>query len=92
MILKDSLSRSSYTVKNSWEFQNNIVKKTTPDGYVMVSLDAVAMFSNIQFTHEMQRNSRISFLDLEIIKPDNSKIVSNWYRKSTYSGRLLNFI
>ena len=46
----------------------------------------------IQFTHEMGRNNRISFLDLEIIKLDNGKIVFNWYRKSTYSGRLLNSI
>ena len=43
----------------------------------------------IQFTHEMERNNRISFLDLEIIKLDNGKIVSNWYRKSKYSGRML---
>ena len=40
----------------------------------------------------MKWNNRISFLDLEIIKLDNVKIVSNWYRKSTYSGRMLNFI
>ena len=40
----------------------------------------------------MERNNRISFFDLEIIKLDNGKIVSNWYRKSTYSGRLLNSI
>ena len=46
----------------------------------------------IQFTHEMERNNRINFLDLKIIKLDNDKIVSNWYRKSTYSGRMLNFI
>ena len=46
----------------------------------------------IQFTHEMERNNRISILDLEIIKRDNGKIVSNWYRKSTYSGRMLNFM
>ena len=46
----------------------------------------------IQFTHKMERNSRISFLDTEIIKLDNGKIVSSWYRMSTYYGRLLNFI
>ena len=40
----------------------------------------------------MERINRISFLDLEIIKLDNGKIVSNWYRMSTYSGRILNFI
>ena len=33
--------------------------------------------SRIQFTHEMKRNNRISFLDLEIIKLDNGKIKSN---------------
>ena len=46
----------------------------------------------IQFTHEMEKNNRISFLDLEIIELDNGKIVSNWYRKSTYSGRVLSYI
>ena len=40
----------------------------------------------------MERNNRISFLDLEIIKLDIGEIMSNWYRKSTYSGRMLNFI
>ena len=43
----------------------------------------------IQFTDEMERNNKISLLDLEIIRLDNGKIVSNWYRKSTYSGRML---
>ena len=37
----------------------------------------------------MERKNRISFLDLEIIKLDNSKIVSNWYGKKTYFGRLV---
>ena len=40
----------------------------------------------------MERNNRISFVELEIIKLDNGKIVSNWYRESTYSGRVFNFI
>ena len=30
--------------------------------------------------------------DLEIIKLDNCKILSYWYRKSTYFGKVLNFI
>ena len=208
LILENSLSKSNYTDKNSWELQKIIVTKTIPNGHVMISLDVVAMFPNtpldfvknavsnrwikvnsdrkldkkeflkgldfimnytkfkfngkfyeqkcgtsigsvvspmlaeifmedlektvfkrlefvvpfyfryvddtllcvpldklqrvldtfndyhprIQFTHEMERNNRISFLDVEIIKLDNSKIVSNWYKKSTYSGRILNFI
>ena len=46
----------------------------------------------IQFTHEVERNNRISFMDLEVIELDKSKIVSNWYRKKTYTVRLSNFI
>ena len=47
MILKNSLSKSNYTVKNSWEFPKIIVTKTIPDGHIMISLDVVAMFPNI---------------------------------------------
>ena len=39
-----------------------------------------------------KKNNRISLLDSEIIKFDNRKIKTNWYRKSTYSGRLINFV
>ena len=43
-------------------------------------IDALNVYHpRIQFTHEMERNNRISSLDLEIIKLDNGKIVSNWY-------------
>ena len=31
MILKNALSKSNYTVKNSWEFQNMIVTKAIPE-------------------------------------------------------------
>ena len=49
-------------------------------------------YPRIQFTHEIERNNRINFLDLEIMKLDDRKIVSNWYKKSTYSGSMFNFI
>ena len=55
-------------------------------------IDNFSLHSRIQFTHEMERFNRISFWNLEIIKLDNGKIISNWYRKSTFSGRMLNFI
>ena len=47
MILKNSLSKSNYTVKNSGQFQKIIVTKTIPDGHLMISLNVVAMFPNI---------------------------------------------
>ena len=36
--------------------------------------------------------SRISFLDLELIRLADGGIITNWYRKNTYSGRILNFL
>ena len=39
---------------------------------------------------ERSRKNKINFLDIEIIVKNNC-IITNWYRKSTFSGRLLNF-
>ena len=44
---------------------------------------------HLQFTVESSRDNRISFLDIEIIVKNNC-IITNWYRKPTFSGRLLN--
>ena len=46
---------------------------------------------NLQFTIELEQNKTINFLDVTIIN-DNSVILTNWYQKSTYSGRILNFM
>ena len=45
MILNNSLSKSNYTVKNSWEFQKIIITKTIPDGHVMISLDVAMLIT-----------------------------------------------
>ena len=41
-------------------------------------MDTFDYNSKIKITNEMERNHRISLLDLEIIKLGNGKIVSNW--------------
>ena len=45
---------------------------------------------NLHFTTENSINNKISFLDIEIIVK-NKKIIKNWYRKPTFSGRFLNY-
>ena len=45
---------------------------------------------HLQFTVERSRDNKISFLDIEVIVKNNC-IITNWYRKPTFSGRLLNF-
>lgn len=44
----------------------------------------------IQFTHELEKDGAINFLNLTIIRNGNS-LQSNWFRKPFASGRLLNY-
>ena len=46
---------------------------------------------NIQFTHKIEKDNNINFLDLLLINNDN-KIITNWSQKSSFSGPLLNYI
>ena len=45
---------------------------------------------NLKFTYEIENNHEISFLDVLLIR-ENNRLITNWYRKPTFSGRLLNF-
>ena len=44
----------------------------------------------LKLTHEIENNNGINFLDLTLIRSENS-IITNWYRKPSNSTRLLNF-
>ena len=46
----------------------------------------------LQFTYEIESNNTLSFLDIKLIRVNNEHIMTNWYRKNTYSGRFLNFL
>ena len=46
--------------------------------------------NNLQFTIERETNNSINFLDIQLIRTNN-KIITNWYRKSTASGRYINY-
>ena len=44
--------------------------------------------SNLQFTIEPEPDNSINFLDLQLIRT-NKKIITNWFSKSTASGRYI---
>ena len=45
--------------------------------------------SRLQFTHELETDNSINFLDVKLIR-HNNKLSYNWYRKPSSSGRYLN--
>jgi len=44
----------------------------------------------LKFTHEVENNNMLNFLNTSVIR-DNGNIITNWFRKPTFSGRYINF-
>ena len=60
--------------------------------HIQLFLDYLnAKHPNIRFTCEVEVDSRLSFLDTQIIN-ENGKLVSSTYRKPTFTGLGLNFL
>lgn len=55
----------------------------------------LSIFNNyhdcLKFTYETECNSALNFLNTIIIRP-NKNLITNWYRKPTWSGRYINFL
>ena len=62
-----------------------------PKNLINYTRDIFNIFDkHLQFTTEKSMDNKISFLDIEIIVK-NHKIITNWYRKPTFSCRFLNY-
>jgi len=46
----------------------------------------------LKFTHELENNNSLSFLNTSVIRGKGGELLTNWYRKPTYSGRCINFL
>lgn len=44
----------------------------------------------LKFTYETELNNSLNFLNTTVCK-DNNKLITNWYRKPTFSGRYINY-
>ena len=45
----------------------------------------------LKFTVEKEVNGQLNFLDVSVIRDKGESIITNWYRKPTFSGRYLNY-
>ena len=56
--------------------------------------DVIHVFNSyhnkFKFTYEIENDASIPFLDVKLIRRNNS-IITNWFTKPTSSGRLINF-
>jgi len=44
----------------------------------------------LKFTYELEKNNKLNFLNTSVIR-ENGNIITNWFRKPTFSGRYINF-
>jgi len=45
----------------------------------------------LKFTYEIEKDHTLNFLNTSVIRTDNGSLLTNWYRKPTFSGRYINF-
>ncbi|XP_044758349.1 uncharacterized protein LOC123316371 [Coccinella septempunctata] len=45
----------------------------------------------LQFTLEMEKDNSLPFLDVVVHRREDGSLITNWYRKPTSSGRILNY-
>lgn len=98
-ILADLVLEKLFTESlNQLSIQPTFIKKYVDD--VILALPKTVIEStkmifnlfntNIEFTLEKEQNCRINFLDMTLTR-EHLKITTNWYQKSTSSGRILNY-
>lgn len=50
-------------------------------------------FNNrLKFTHEIEANNRINYLDTTVYHMSNNSMITDWYSKETSSNRILNYL
>ena len=45
----------------------------------------------LQFTIELEKDKKLSFLETLLIRHENTFIITNWYRKPTFTGCYINY-
>lgn len=87
-------------ILNKLKFKLPVYYRYVVDTFLIIPCDKIhetieefnSYHFRLQFTHELEKkNNAIHFFNVEFIRNDNGNLKTNWCRKSTYSGRLLNF-
>lgn len=76
------------------------IHKYVDDLFLIVPADRIeevlaafnAYHHSIQFTYEEEREGRLAYLDMTLVRQADNTIRTEWYTKEIASGRLLNFL
>ena len=80
-------------------FKPILYKRYVDDILTIVPTDKIPEFFDvfnsieqfIKFTFEKEENNTLNFLELDIIKNSNGSLITNWFKKPTWSSWYLNY-
>ena len=86
-------------VLKKWSFKIHSYYRYVDDTFLIIPnnkiKDTIENFNSyhprLKFTFELEIDNTLPFLNLLIIKNQDGTLVTNWFRKNTFSGRYLNF-
>lgn len=84
------LNQLNFTIPFFHRYVDDILTCVPTDKIQLVIDTFNAYHPRLNFTHEIESDGKIPFLDLLVIRKGNN-LIYDWYRKPTFSGRLLNF-
>ena len=84
-------------VLNSFDFEILFYGRYVNDTFLIVPFNKIQQIFDqyhprINFTMELEKDSKLNFLDISVHRDVDGGISTNWYRKPTYSGRVLNYL
>ncbi|XP_062710829.1 uncharacterized protein LOC134288912 [Aedes albopictus] len=80
-------------------FESPIFKKYVDDIFMVIPQQTIQLvleaFNRIeprlQFTVEVEKEGKLPFLDMTVIRKDSQELTTEWYAKPIASGRMLNY-
>jgi len=85
------LKKLDFKINNYFRYVDDIFL-TVPRNKIDVVLKTFnGCHHRLMFTHELENNLSLSFLNTLVIRGGEGELKTNWFRKPTYSGRCLNF-
>ncbi|XP_011861774.1 PREDICTED: uncharacterized protein LOC105558604 [Vollenhovia emeryi] len=83
---------------NSLDFEIQVYYRYVDDIFLVLPEDRLQEVLNtfnsyhprLQFTSEIENNKTLNFLNVSVLR-ENNKMITNWYRKPTFSGRYINY-
>ena len=69
------------------------------DTYAIINKDNIERFVNLFnnyhqrliFMHEKEKDGRLNFLDVRVVRDNHNMLIVDWYHKTTFSGRYFNY-